>query len=157
MWPFTLRAQDQWRKTWPLSMPIWYLSPTEPVTLATATAGTAVLGASGSGKSTGSGEHLALAYLRAGMGGLVLTAKPDEVDIWRRYCARTGRLDDLRIIAPSEPWTFNFLEHEWKASGNEGGNTENVVNMFSEVLELVDRRSRGGRDREAYWLNARQQ
>ena len=158
MWPFGGRSAEVRRKTWPLSMPIWHLSGVDPICLADAACGTAILGASGAGKSTGSGEHLALAYLRAGMGGLVLTAKPDEVDVWRRYCELTGRLNDLKIISPSHPWTFNFLEHEWKSSGLEGGNTENVVAMFSEVLEIIDRSSRGsGRDREAYWINSRQQ
>lgn len=38
--------------------------------------GVMIMGATGSGKTSGSGAHLAHAYLRAGLGGLVLVASP---------------------------------------------------------------------------------
>ena len=41
--------------------------------------GTQILGGTGSGKSSGSGQAIARAFLEANMGGLVLTAKNDEV------------------------------------------------------------------------------
>lgn len=87
-----------WRKTgsrrkpcWQLSMPLLNLSSEDKFTLADACEGVQIFGATGSGKTSGSGRQLALAYLRAGMGGLALTAKPDERAVWERYCRETGR------------------------------------------------------------------
>jgi hypothetical protein len=47
-------------------------------TVGDACEGVLIMGATGSGKTSGSGAHLAHAYLRAGFGGMVLCAKPDE-------------------------------------------------------------------------------
>ena len=49
--------------------------------------GVQVFGATGSGKSSGSGQALARAFLDSNMGGLVLTAKTDEVHAWQQYAA----------------------------------------------------------------------
>lgn len=120
-------------------------------------------GATGSGKSSGSGRAMALAMLAGGYGGLVLTAKPDEVDVWKRYCALTGRSDDLIVVRPGGPWSFNPLEHEVIRAGKGAGLCENVVAMFSAILELADRGggggggASGGRDDEGYWWRALKQ
>jgi hypothetical protein len=45
--------------------------------------GVQILGGTGSGKSSGSGQALARAFLEANLGGLVLTAKTDEVFAWK--------------------------------------------------------------------------
>src|SRR4051812_24964904 len=46
--------------------------------------GTLIAGASGSGKTSGSGRLLAKSMLRGGFGGLVLCAKSDEPELWRQ-------------------------------------------------------------------------
>jgi hypothetical protein len=46
-------------------------------TIADAQAGVSVMGATGSGKTSGPGALLARAYLKNGFGGLVLCAKPE--------------------------------------------------------------------------------
>ncbi len=51
-------------------------------TLKDAFEGVQVFGGTGSGKSSGSGKALALAFLEANLGGLVLTAKTDERLAW---------------------------------------------------------------------------
>ena len=76
--------------------------------MADACEGAAILGGTGAGKTSGSGRHLALGYLRAGMGGLVLTAKSDERALWKSYCHEAGRLEDLIVFSPSEPWRLPF-------------------------------------------------
>ena len=68
-----------------LDTPLLKLSATDSFTLRDACQGVHVFGGIGSGKTTGSGQALAAAFLRAGMGGLVLAAKPDEVDRWVQY------------------------------------------------------------------------
>lgn len=52
-------------------------------TIRHAVEGVQVYGGIGSGKTSGSGRLLALKYLNAGFGGLVLTAKADEKRLGR--------------------------------------------------------------------------
>jgi hypothetical protein len=142
---------------WPLSMPLLSFSDKDHFSLADACEGVQIFGATGSGKTSGSGRHLALAYLNAGMGGLVLTAKADELEQFRRYCEATGRLNDLKFMSASG-LTFNFLDYELKRSGPGGGLTENLVNLFSEVLSVAERQGGGsGREDEGYWRRASRQ
>jgi NAD(P)-dependent dehydrogenase (short-subunit alcohol dehydrogenase family) len=127
-------------------------------TLGDAWEGVFVAGATGSGKSSGSGAHLARAYLKAGMGGLVLTAKKGEREQWEAYCRATHRSGDLRVVVPGGRYRFNFLDFELRRPGAGAGHTENLVHLFAEVLQLAERGSgNGGRDEEGYWRRACQQ
>jgi hypothetical protein len=76
-----------------------------------------ITGATGSGKTSGSGCLLAKNYLSASYGGLVLTANPDERVQWKTYCRETGRIDDLLVISPQESLQFNFLDYELNRKG----------------------------------------
>lgn len=88
-------------------------------------------------------------------GGLVLTVKPEEANLWRRYCERAGRLDDLVMFGPGHPHVFNFLEYELNRPGPGGGHTENIVNLFDAVTEISQRgQKNGGREDAGYWRNA---
>ncbi len=120
--------------------------------------GTLICGATGSGKSSGSGRTIARSFLQTGYGGLVLTAKADERSHWETYCRETGRSDDLIVFGPEQPWKFNFLDYEVRRPGSGAGLTENIVNLFSTVLEVAERSSSGGgRDDEGYWKRAARQ
>src|SRR5450432_1454255 len=57
--------------------------------------GTQVFGGTGSGKSSGSGQALARAFLKANLGGLVLTAKTDEAAQWEEYAKDANRTNDI--------------------------------------------------------------
>jgi hypothetical protein len=120
------------RDPFDLDTPLCYFSgdSRDVFTIRNATEGIQVFGASGSGKSTGSGRHLALALLQSGAGGLVLTVKPDEPRIWKEYCTLTGRLNDLIIFSPTHPWRFNPMEYQYRHAGS-GHITENIVNLFA--------------------------
>ena len=63
---------------WALSTPLVSFSKHDCLTIGRALEGVAIMGAIGSGKSTGSGRTLALAFLAAGFGFLVLCAKSDD-------------------------------------------------------------------------------
>lgn len=149
------------RKTYPLARPLrWDLSDEllrwsrdDAWTLRDAVEGTLILGATGSGKTSGSGATIAHAYLSAGFGGLVLTAKSDERALWEKYCRDAGRLGDLIIIGPDAACRFNFLDHELNRTGSGAGLTENIVNLFSNVMEIRERNagSGGGRDDGTFW------
>jgi hypothetical protein len=124
-------------------------------TLKNAFEGVQVFGGTGSGKSSGSGKALALAFLESNMGGLVLTAKTDEKLTWRKYAAETGRTKDLIIFGADQKWRFNFMEYERSRPGKGAGNTENLVNLFCTVLETADRKSGGSE--APFWQRALKQ
>ena len=113
--------------------------------------GVQILGGTGSGKSSGSGQALARAFLESNLGGLVLTAKTDEVLAWKEYARATGRETDLLIVEPGAPHRFNFLRYELKRPGAGAGHTENLVNLFSSVLEASERRQGQGGGGDQYW------
>ncbi len=119
-----------------------------------------IFGATGAGKSSGSGRAIALALLQnTGAGGLVLCAKDEEVSLWERYCAESTRTEDLRVIRPGGPWRFNPVSYELARSACGLGLSENVVGLFETILELSDRNggTSGSRDEEAYWRRATKQ
>ncbi|MBX7210414.1 MAG: TraM recognition domain-containing protein [Verrucomicrobiaceae bacterium] len=113
--------------------------------------GVQILGGTGSGKSSGSGQALARAFLESNLGGLVLTAKLDEVLSWKRYAKEAGRESDLLIVEPGSPHRFNFLRYELKRPGTGAGHTENLVNLFCSILEAAERRQGQGGGNDAYW------
>ena len=68
-----------------------------------------VFGGIGSGKTSGSSQILAGAYLCAGMGGLVTTVKPEEIESWRRYMTEHGRGNSLIIFDETEGFNSSGL------------------------------------------------
>lgn len=145
---------------WDLSRPLLAWSRSEMWTIRDACEGTLILGATGSGKTSSSGQRLALTMLGNGnFGGLVLTAKPGERELWESYCRAAGRSADLIVFSPTELLRFNFLDYERRRSGRGAGLTENVTNLFTIVLEIAERKSGNGagRENEAYWQRALKQ
>lgn len=130
-------------------------------TLEDAFSGTQIFGATGSGKTSGSGHHLIRHFLQSGMGGLVLTVKPSEADDWLRYAAEAGRpKSDLILfgpeVTPTRPYRFNFLEYENEHAKTDTRFIENVVNVISEVMELEQRSNDSGNG-NSFWRNAARQ
>ena len=117
--------------------------------------GTQVFGATGSGKSSGSGRAIAEAFMRSNFGGLVLTAKNDERATWESLAEKFNRTQDLVIFGEEQSHRFNFLRYERARSGKGSGHTENLVNLFCAVMEVADRKSSS--DADAYWMRAMKQ
>jgi len=136
-----------------LERPLLQLSPLDFLTVRDACNGIGVFGNTGSGKSSTSAAILAKSYLSANFGGLVLCVKSDEAALWQDYARQTGRLDDLIMFRPEEPFRFNFLEYESRRAGRGGGQTENLVNLFSVVLEIQERKNSSSSG-DGYWLRA---
>lgn len=113
--------------------------------------GVQVFGGTGSGKSSGSGQAIARAYLEGNFGGLVLTAKTDELSTWQEYARATGRETDLLIVDERAKYRFNFLSYELNREGTGAGYTENLVNLFSSVLEAAERRHGQSGGNDSYW------
>jgi hypothetical protein len=89
------------KKTSTLSLdrPLLDLSRHDLWTVRDACAGILIFVDTGSGKTSGSGQSIAAAMLRAGFGGLVLTIKGNETERWREYAARWGRESDLIVFS----------------------------------------------------------
>ncbi len=154
-WPRRRRFTE--RKRWLLSETICQFSNSDRFTLADACEGVQIFGQTGSAKSTGSGTALANGFLAAGMGGLVLTAKPDERRQWENYCRKAGRLDDLIVVSPENAFRYNILDDERRRAGLGGGMTENIVNLITEMAQVADGDQGSGGDNDGYWRQAKQQ
>ncbi|MCF0061322.1 TraG/TraD/VirD4 family protein [Dyadobacter chenwenxiniae] len=122
-------------------------------TVRQAVEGVQIFGGIGSGKTSGSGRKLALKYLKAGFGGLVLTAKSDEKHLWEEYCSLTGRSDDLHVIEPNGHHSFDFLNYI--SSHDLGSNpiTDNIVDVLKTVIRASQTMSSGKSD-DAFWETA---
>lgn len=145
------RAQNVPR--WDLAAPLLRWSEEDQWAIRDAVEGCFISGATGSGKTSGSGRALATSFLRQGFGGLILTAKPGDRDMWKSLCLAAGRNHDVLVFSPETAQRFNFLNFELTRPGRGGGITENLVALFSTVLEVAERGASGssGRDQDGYW------
>ncbi|MEM6822854.1 MAG: TraM recognition domain-containing protein [Verrucomicrobiota bacterium] len=119
--------------------------------------GVQVFGGTGSGKSSGSGQALARAFLSSNLGGLVLTAKTDEAEQWKALAASEGRGGDIIEVTDDGHYQFNFLSYELKRAGAGAAQTESLVNLFCAVLESAERRQGQVGGSDAYWSRALKQ
>lgn len=140
----------------PLDRAIYAFNESESFTIGNACEGVQIFGGIGSGKTSGSGEALARAFLNAGFGGLVLCAKKDVLDDWKRYAQATGRNEQLLIFDGTGDFVFPFLQYEIEREGEGAGYTDNLVRLFTTIYEAIDRsvKSEGS---DPYWERAMQQ
>ncbi len=138
-----------------LETPLLQLSPVDAWTLTDACAGTVVMGAIGSGKTSGSGRAIAQAMLRGGFGGLVLCAKVEERALWERLCAEAGRTGSLIVFDGSGSRKFNFLEYEIARSTADGAlDVLNIVALFKRIAEAARRSKPAKGDSNPFWSDS---
>jgi hypothetical protein len=138
-----------------IDTPLLRLTPWDSFTLRDAVQGISIMGGIGSGKTSGSGHILAGAYLRAGFGGLILCAKPEEAPLWKQYCKKHGRLASL-IEFDGSGSGFNFIAYELARQGSDGLNS--VVECLMRILEMARSASPSpGRAGEAFWEDTTRQ
>lgn len=134
-------------------------------TIDDAVKGTAIIGGTGSGKTSASGKTIAKQFLKQGWGGLVLCAKTDEANLWASYCKETGREDDLIIFSKGaihkfgeytgNEIVFNPVDYELKRQGQGAGETQNLTNIFMNIYRMGNRiASEGDTKEERYWDTA---
>ncbi len=109
----------------------------------------AIWGASGSGKTSGSGFQLARAIFRNGnTGGLIIASKPEDRAFWIKIAAVAGRQNDLLIFEPGAWWRMNLLETERKS----GADTRELTQLIMTISETLKRGEGGnGQDAEPFW------
>lgn len=139
-----------------LDTPLLQISPSDYLTLNDATQGVAVFGQTGSGKTSASGKALASAFLRAGMGGVVLTAKDEEIELWEQYARDNGRSASLLLFGERGGGCFNFLDHELMRQGTDG--IGSVIECLMTMLE-ADRlvKPTASKSEEPFWGNSARQ
>lgn len=147
-----LSPRNSTPKSWSLDHTLLRLGKHDVWTTRDACACTLIFGDTGSGKTSGSGEHIAMAMLKAGFGGLVLCAKADEPERWRRYLREAGREGDLVVFSPESGHRFNFLEHERTRTSRGGGQTENLVELFLTAMSVNIHG--GGSHQDPFWERA---
>ena len=129
----------------------------EGFTVRDACQGVQVFGATGSGKTSGSGRYLAMSYLACGFGGLVLCAKPDERALWEELAELTAREDDLVVFdATGDRHRFNFIDYEKNHAGDGVGLTANIVELLTEIVKAIDREEKD-QGEKPFWKNALRQ
>jgi len=143
------------KQTFDLDTPLFAFTSGENKTLFTirhASEGISIMGGTGSGKTSGSGGFLARKLLSAGYGGLVLTVKPDEKDLWVEYCKKAKRSKDLLIVEPGGKNVFNFLDYE--ASKDKGMYTQNIVRLLKTVITNAEQKKSNGRSDDIFFEKA---
>ena len=129
--------------------PLLQLTPTDAFTARDFFNGVHVCGAIGSGKTTGAGRCLACALLRAGYGGLVLCAKPEEAELWKMYCQQNGRGSSMLLF--DEGQGLNFINVELARKG--AGAISSVTDMLMRIIESADLAAgQTGKQGEAFWV-----
>lgn len=137
----------------PLDTPLWSFSEADPFTIREACEGIQIFGGIGSGKTSGSGAFFAQAMLAQGFGGIVLTAKADEIDLWKTYAAKTGRSDDLLIVGEGGTDRCNVFEYECQKASNLGILTESLVELIMTLTALSSVQTGGGNSLSGFWEN----
>lgn len=139
-----------------LDSPLLQLTAKDSFTLRQAVQGVHVMGGIGSGKTSGAGRALAGAYLRAGMGGLVLCAKPEEVELWKDYCKEHGREDSMILF--DETQGCNFIAYEFARKGGAEA-ASSVTDTMMRILEAADTAAgqKTGKAGDEFWSKTARQ
>jgi type IV secretory pathway TraG/TraD family ATPase VirD4 len=138
--------------TWPVDTPLLSLTDADLFTVGNSFEGTAVFGATGSGKSSGVGANLALAMLRSGFSFFVTTTKPTDVSEWQNLAKRAGREADLVIVGPDAPHRLNVLDYAFRAPGHLAANADNLTGLIMRLVSVRDRNR--GQPSEPFWTDS---
>jgi hypothetical protein len=95
-----------------------------------------ITGGLGSGKSSTVAKDIAMSFLYAGMGGLVLTVKSDETQHWLEYAKKAGREKDVVVFNAQSGLTFDFLAYLWQAGGRAASQIETIVEIFTTLMSV---------------------
>lgn len=132
------------------------VTPKDSFTVRDSFNGVHVFGAIGSGKTSGTGRLLSGAYLRAGYGGLVLCAKPEEVELWISYCKQHGREKSMVLFNDKEG--CNFIAWEFARKGGAEA-ASSVTDTLMRILEAADTAAgqKAGKAGDEFWTKTARQ
>ncbi len=123
-------------------------------TIADATCHLAVIGVTGSGKTSGTARWGALGYMgsAAQMGMLFLCAKITDPAQYADWAKEAGRGQDVRVFdASGDRFRFNPLEWLASLSGEGAGLTINVVAFLEEIITALQPERGTGAGENVFW------
>lgn len=121
---------------WPRNLELLRFSSNDPWTLDQATAGVLVVGATGSGKTSGPFNTIVRSFLRAGFGGIFLVAKADAVSEYIRLAQQENREKNIILFGPdSSNFRFNFLTYEAQQGAGKSI-VHNIVTLLMDAIEV---------------------
>lgn len=123
-----------------LNYPLLAFSEKDVWRLSDAVTGLHIFGGNGGGKTSGPGRAILKALMAAGCGGLVLTAKPDEAALIKKYAQEVGCLDRVIVFSPSGPYRLNFLRYEQLRPGSGAGLTSSITRLLTTVQASIQHR-----------------
>jgi hypothetical protein len=138
----------------PLDAPLLHWTGSDPFMVRDLmNGGVCITGRSGSGKTSSSGRELAQGILRhKKTGGLILAAKPEDLDMWQSFFEKAGRKDDLLVFSPNSPLRFNFLGYVL-AMGGQTRDVTRCITVIGETLRAAD--AKGGESAD-FWEKEQQ-
>ena len=145
LWP---RKRRMRRRKAPLDAELARWTPDDPFTVRDLlNGGVLVLGRAGSGKTSSSGRFLMRSIVANPLSaGLIVCAKPEDIDDIRRVFKEAGRIGDLIVFSALSPYRFNVLDYL------KGEDTRSVVNCLLAVKETLYRsKRRSGGENSQFW------
>ena len=127
-----------------LDHPLDRWSPSDPWTVRHACANTLIVGKTGSGKSTGAGDHCLRAVVRhRNSGGAIFAAKPEDKAYVMRVFREERTLHDLYLLEPGGLARFNVLDYE-RSRGADVRDLTQACMTFKETLTRTEQGGGGG-------------
>ncbi len=110
--------------------------------------GVCITGRAGSGKTSSSGREIAQSVVKhRKSGGLILAAKPEDLDMWNDIFEKAGRKEDLLEFSPNSPLRFNFLGYVLEM----GGHTRDVTRCITTIGETLRASDTSGGESADFW------
>ena len=131
-----------------LSHVIYRWSPFDPVYHTDLLRSLIIIGASGSGKTTGSGSHLGDACIRHPKISLVIfSSKPEDREMWQQKFAKADRKRDLLVFGPDSPLRCNILD----VMQDHGADDRDITKALSAIGETIQHGESSGREDADFW------
>lgn len=146
---------------WDLDKIVYYFEGTDlngvkdkfPVRIRDLLIGVLLLGQTGSGKSSSSGENLLRVGCQQDLPIFAITAKATDRDELIRIFEEEGRADDVIEFSQESGLCFDPIMFEFNRQTRGGGEIGNVVSLISKFAKLKNKGNSEAKE-ESYWLES---